>query len=137
MFPAQIYPVFGPHMPSGDVLPLGEGLDDACVPLPEDCSPGPLGDGVMLPKLIAVDIEIDDVSPPVPLPFASLTGRADSRTGVQFGIGIAWNTTMTDMPLRYNRAAPPLNSVLFQCSVPPWDTKVLWIVRTLSEIANG
>ena len=69
-------------MPFGDVLSLAEAFEeDTCVPPPDDCPPGPrvlLGDGVILPILIAVDIEIEDVPLPVPLPLASLTGRADT-----------------------------------------------------------
>ena len=82
MFPAQEYPLSRLQMPFGDVVSLGEALEkDTCVPPPDDCPPGPrvsVGDGVMLPILIAVDIEIEGEPAAVPLPLASLTGRADS-----------------------------------------------------------
>jgi hypothetical protein len=82
MLPSQEYPASGPHIPFGDIVSPGEALEeDTCVPPPDDCPPGPrvsFGDGVILSILIAVEIEIADVSAPIPLPLASLIRRADN-----------------------------------------------------------
>jgi hypothetical protein len=49
----------------------------------------------MLPILIAVDMETDDVPLPEPPAVVSLTGRAESSMRVQFGTGIVANTAIT------------------------------------------
>ena len=59
----------------------------------------------MVTILIAVDIDIDDVPPPV----ASLTGRAPSEICFQSGDGLPVNSAMTAISRLYRRALPWLN----------------------------
>lgn len=110
-FPAaQDSPDAGPQIPLGDRIPLVEGLvDDGIVSVSDDCPPCPPvepGEGDMLPMLMTVDIEIDDVPPPDPPRLAALTGRAYSSTAGQFGIGIVANTAVIIPPLSYSSASP-------------------------------
>ena len=78
----------------------------------------------MLPILIAVDIEIDDVPPPEPAPVASLTGRAPSKIGFQSGEGFPENSAITSSPRLYRRAVPWVNPALFQFRIPFLTTNV-------------
>jgi hypothetical protein len=141
-------PDAGPQIPLGDMWLLEEDFaDETFVPLAEYCFPElpecidewpPVEPGAydMLPILIAVDIEMDDVPAPEPPPVASLAGRAPSRICFQFGDGFPENSAITTESRLYRRALPWLNPALFQFRIPFWTTNVSWIGSTTVLIAN-
>jgi hypothetical protein len=78
----------------------------------------------MLPILIAVDMEMDEVPPPEPTPVASLTGRALSKICFQSGEGFPENSAIMIESRWYRRALPWLNPALSQFRIPFLTTNV-------------